>query len=258
MHHQPPVRPVIESNAAFLSGKARKPKLFFPNPLFVVCLIGFFLLIFVGVLLVLLKPIYDGYRLDRNGTRVNGEVVSVERYNIKNGQRYRVTYSFKDSAQGFRMATDEGLRVGEVHGLSKGSPVPITYLQSNGSVSSLGIPGKLWGQRGQSEYFFVFLLCVPMVGYGVWQFVVSAREHTLGNRLVKDGKVIEGETVSADWTEGNKGKINTVVTYRVPLQDGSVLGTASYTTQGHSNVRRPRAGEKIPILFVDEESHRPL
>ena len=257
MYHQPPVRPVIESNAAFLSGKARKPKLFLPNPALTLGLMVIFLLTFVGTILLILKPMYAGFRLDRSGVRVNGEVVSVESYNVKHGKRFRVAYTFKD-AGGERIGTDEDLRGMEVQGLRKGSPVPVTYLKANGSVSSLGVPGKLWGEKGRSDYLFVLFFAVPLLGYGVWQFVTSAREQTLQGKLLKSGKVIEGEVVSADSSDGSKGKVHTVITYRVPLQDGSVLGKASYVTQGHGKVRRPRAGEKIPVMFVDEESHRPL
>ena len=257
MHQLPQARPIIESNITYLNGGTLKPKLFLPAPTIVLTFVMFFSLVFMTGLFFAIKPSYDGFRLNRSGLRVNGEVVSVESYNVKNGQRYRATYTFRDPV-GVRTATDEGLRDSDVRGLSKGSPVPVVYLQANASVSSLGLPGKLWGEKGRNDYIVVPLLALPLIGYGVWQFVTASREWALENKLLASGKVIEAETVSADWSEGNKGKITTVVTYRVPLQNGSILGTASYATMGRGKVRCPRAGEKIPILFVDEESHRPL
>lgn len=257
MHTPPQPKPIIAKNSAYLSDPTRSPSICLPNPLLVVLGGGVFLVILTLALLTLLKPALDGYRLSRGGVRVNGKVDSVETYNVKNGKRGRVNYSFS-SAEGSVMAVDEGLRLSEIAGLAKGSPIPVTYLGSNASVSSLGIPGKLWGAHGANkEFLLVGFMAVPLFGFVAWQVFKAARERTLETALSKGGKVVEGEVISMESTEPHRGRVTTKLTYRVPVQGGSVIGHVSYWTV-ENQIRRTRAGEKIPILVLDEDRHRPL
>lgn len=257
MYTPPQVKPIIGSNSDYLSDSSSAPSVYLPNPLFVLVGGGVFLVILTLAMLSLLKPHLDGYRLSRGGVRVNGKVDSVETYSVKNGKRGRINYSFS-SAEGLVMAMDEGLMLSEVAGLTKGSPVPVTYLGSNASVSSLGVPGKLWGTHGANkEYLLTCFMFVPLYGAVAWYVFKAARERTLETALCKGGKVVEGEAISMESTEPHRGRVTTTLTYRVPVQGGSVIGHASYWAV-ENQIRRTRAGEKIPILVLDEDRHRPL
>lgn len=217
-----------------------------------------FLVILTLAFAILLKPVWDGIRLNASGIRVNGRVESVETYRVKNGQRCRIEYTFA-TPDGMRFGTDDEIRLSEAHGLSKGSLVPITYLPSASSVSSLGVPGKLWGARGGDRFPLMMLGLLGLVTYAAvaWQAWNAAKDRTQEVSLRQRGQVVEGEAISMDVSGPHRGRVTTTVTYRVPLESGSAIGTAKYHTAEH-RIRRTRAGEKIPLLVIDEDHHRPL
>ena len=97
-----------------------------------------------------------------------------------------------------------------------------------------------------------------LLGFAVTGFfgVNAFREMALARALHREGRIVTGEVVSAECKDAGKGQTQTDVMYRVPVENGSVVGRAKYVAR--NPVRRPRAGENIPVLFRDEATHRPL
>lgn len=247
-------RPLLESNEAYLAGRTKRGTLFLPNPYVlgtIMSLLGFMMFV---VILIFGREYLLTKRLNSSGKRVNGQVISTELYSVKNGSFYRVAYSY--TVDGISWSrTDSSIKIFEGQNLSSQDPVPVVYLPARPSQARLGVPGKLWGDD-QSSQGWVFLMLAGGLSFMGFFGVRAFREIQVARALFREGRVVTGEVVSAESKDAAKGQTQTTVVYRVPLEDGSILGRASYTSR--HPVRRPRAGESIPILFRDQETHRPL
>lgn len=246
--------PLLESNELYLAGRKKRATLFLPNPYWnagIMGLLGFMMFVLA---LVFGREYLLAKRLNSSGKRVNGQVVSTERYSTKSGSFYRVAYSY--TVDGISWSrTDSSIKIFEGQNLSSQDPVPVVYLPDRPSQARLGIPGKLWGDD-QSSQGWVFLMIASGLGIAGFFGVSAFREILVTRALFREGRVVTGEVVSAESKDAAKGQTQTDVVYRIPLKDGSVLGRAKYVTR--VPIRRVRCGESIPVLFRDEETHRPL
>jgi hypothetical protein len=187
---------------------------------------------------------------------LNGEVVAAERYKVKNGYRYKVTYRYTvDGIE--RTRTDRDIFPEDGDGLRPDSMVPIVYSVKDPSLARLGTPGHFWGpsQKAQGILLFLALTGLSFVGYF---FSQAARQAATHRKLCRDGEIVRAEVVSWERKDGFRGQVTTEVVYRLTLQDGSTTGSASYSTRDEGAVRRVSSGDTIPVLMLDSNLHRPL
>lgn len=248
--------PVIPANAAYMEGKKDRLSLFLPNPFWTIIGCATAGLVIFVFFLITLRSFLLTSELNSHGKRANGVVNFAETYSRKSGRAYRITYSY--TVEGItRTRTDDEISIDTAAGIAEKSPVPVVYSANDPSKARLGTPGHLWGQpRGLEGMILGFTLMGALaMGY----FAVKAyREISLHRLLDKTGQIVLAEAISSAAEKGYRGKFNTEIVYRVPVEDGSVIGRATYVTQSEGVVRRPRAGEKIPVLFCSAEAHRPL
>lgn len=251
-----PLRPVIAGNEAFVTSRKGAPKLFLPNPFPLSLAFFAFSLLMFGFLLVCLKDLLLTYQLQHHGGRVNGEVVATKRYNVKNGYRYEVTYRYTvDGIE--RTRTDRELFPHEGEGLRPETMVPLVYNVKNPSLARLGTPSRFWGPS-QSAQWFLLLFVVLGLGVGGYFFSEAAREVAVHRKLCREGQIASAEVISWERSERAKKQLRTELVYRLPLADGSTIGRAIYSSRDEGAVRRARAGDKVPVLMIDCDLHRPV